>query len=329
MQLRSTRGVQQEEIWSAADALLAVGQRPTIERVRQHLGRGSPNTVAPMLETWFAGLGKRLGMTEDPHKEGQMPVAVMQAMGKLWDAALMEARKEVEAALAEQRQNLETATAALAARESELASLEHAFSQRQGVVDALLQAEKEKTASVEANLSTAQEQLHQSEISTAALKKAVATAEDQLQMARVQIDAQARQHTVERGRWEERAAGNERRLLGEIDRERLAFKKANAAADEANAALQTTRSNYENRTVALGKQLHASELEFGISQHALQLSERRCAELTGLLQEQRTTNSVTLERLSQTLATLASKRGLAKRKANTVAGKKASSQGRL
>lgn len=322
MQSKSTRGVQREEIWSAADALLAVGQRPTIERVRQHLGRGSPNTVAPLLESWFAGLGKRLGMTEVPHKEGQLPAAVMQAMAKLWDAALLEARKEVEVALAEQRQNLETATAALAGRESELASLESAFSQRQGVVDALLQAERDKTASVEANLSAAQEQLHQSEISVAALKKAVASAEDQLQMARAQIDAQARQHTVERGRWEERAAGNERRLLGEIDRERLASKNANAAADEANAHHENMRSNYENRTLALGQQLHANELELGITRHALELSERRCTELTGLLQEQRTTNRVTLEKLNQTLATLTSKRGPAKRKADNVNGQK-------
>jgi hypothetical protein len=48
---RVARGVQLEEVWASADAVLAQGERPTIERVRQHLGRGSPNTVAPMLGT--------------------------------------------------------------------------------------------------------------------------------------------------------------------------------------------------------------------------------------------------------------------------------------
>jgi len=57
MQTKSTRGVQQDDVWAAADALIAEGLRPTIERVRQKLGRGSPNTVSPMLEAWFATLG--------------------------------------------------------------------------------------------------------------------------------------------------------------------------------------------------------------------------------------------------------------------------------
>ena len=61
MQQRLTRGIQYEDVASAADALLHQGMRPTIERIRLHIGRGSPNTVSPMLEQWFSGLGKRLG----------------------------------------------------------------------------------------------------------------------------------------------------------------------------------------------------------------------------------------------------------------------------
>jgi hypothetical protein len=33
-----TRGVQEADVWAAADALLALGLRPTIERVRQQIG---------------------------------------------------------------------------------------------------------------------------------------------------------------------------------------------------------------------------------------------------------------------------------------------------
>jgi hypothetical protein len=40
-----TRGITKDDVWVAADAVLVQGQRPTIERVRQQLGRGSPNTV--------------------------------------------------------------------------------------------------------------------------------------------------------------------------------------------------------------------------------------------------------------------------------------------
>ena len=50
-------GIRETDVWDAADALLLEGARPTIERIRQKAGRGSPNTVGPYLDTWFKGLG--------------------------------------------------------------------------------------------------------------------------------------------------------------------------------------------------------------------------------------------------------------------------------
>ena len=54
-----SRGINEQDVWKAADALLLEGARPTIERVRLKIGRGSPNTVSPHLESWFARLGAR------------------------------------------------------------------------------------------------------------------------------------------------------------------------------------------------------------------------------------------------------------------------------
>lgn len=47
---RGPRGVQLEEVVEAADALLGQGLKPTIERVRQQLGGGSPKdeSAAPV-----------------------------------------------------------------------------------------------------------------------------------------------------------------------------------------------------------------------------------------------------------------------------------------
>ncbi|WP_415750910.1 DNA-binding protein, partial [Escherichia coli] len=50
------RGVQETEVFEAADALLGAGERPTVERVRLRLGRGSPNTIGPLLDAWWAQL---------------------------------------------------------------------------------------------------------------------------------------------------------------------------------------------------------------------------------------------------------------------------------
>ncbi len=53
-------GIRETDVWEAADALLLEGARPTVERIRQKVGRGSPNTVGPYLDTWFKGLGARI-----------------------------------------------------------------------------------------------------------------------------------------------------------------------------------------------------------------------------------------------------------------------------
>ena len=57
MQLKNIRGVQDDDVWAAADQLIGEGLRPTIERVRMKMGRGSPNTVSPMLDACLPAWG--------------------------------------------------------------------------------------------------------------------------------------------------------------------------------------------------------------------------------------------------------------------------------
>ena len=54
------RGITESDVHTAADEIVGLGERPTVERVRAHLGTGSPNTVTRWLETWWQGLGRRL-----------------------------------------------------------------------------------------------------------------------------------------------------------------------------------------------------------------------------------------------------------------------------
>ena len=92
------RGVTRDDIWGAADALLLSGARPTVEKVRGHLGGGSPNTVGPHLDTWFQGLGQRLSQPGAlaPAHAGH-PESVTRAAEMLWAAAQQEARRALEA----------------------------------------------------------------------------------------------------------------------------------------------------------------------------------------------------------------------------------------
>src|SRR6267378_927084 len=54
------RGVNLGDVSQAADALLRTGERPTVEKIRAAIGRGSPNTVGPLLDAWWKRLAGRL-----------------------------------------------------------------------------------------------------------------------------------------------------------------------------------------------------------------------------------------------------------------------------
>ena len=90
---KTPRGIQEADVWAAADALLADGHKPTIEKVRQHMGRGSPNTVAPMLDAWFATLGARLGLNQHTQDlRNAVPTEVLEAAQALWSNAMQQAQ---------------------------------------------------------------------------------------------------------------------------------------------------------------------------------------------------------------------------------------------
>ena len=52
--------ISRADVVEAADALLLEGHKPTIDRIRMRIGRGSPNTIQEYLEIWWTELGARL-----------------------------------------------------------------------------------------------------------------------------------------------------------------------------------------------------------------------------------------------------------------------------
>jgi hypothetical protein len=96
-------GVPEEDVFAAADAVLARGERPTVERVRLELGRGSPARVGGLLDQWWARLAARLkGETRLP----ALPGGVSQAFIAVWQQATHFAQEAAELAVAEQRKEL-------------------------------------------------------------------------------------------------------------------------------------------------------------------------------------------------------------------------------
>ncbi|KZC24023.1 integrase [Rhodanobacter thiooxydans] len=103
-------GISQEQVNAAADALVAAGNKPTVEKVRAALGTGSPNTVTRMLDTWRSGLAERL---QKVLHLPELPPEAGQAMTALWQLAIEHAERLLQARMAADR-------AALAANETRL-----------------------------------------------------------------------------------------------------------------------------------------------------------------------------------------------------------------
>ena len=82
------RGITESDVHIAADELVALGERPTIERIRAHLGTGSPNTVMRWLDTWWQGLGQRLEVHHARLSVPAAPDALAALAGDWWALAL-------------------------------------------------------------------------------------------------------------------------------------------------------------------------------------------------------------------------------------------------
>lgn len=110
------RGITQQQVDQAADAIVGNGERPTVEKVRAKLGTGSPNTVTRMLEVWWQGLAERL---HDAQRIPGVPDEVAAAMTSLWVQAVGHAHEHARAQLQKEHEALATAKAEFEASKAE------------------------------------------------------------------------------------------------------------------------------------------------------------------------------------------------------------------
>src|SRR6185437_10839822 len=95
--------ISRADVFAAADELLLQGHRPTIDRVRMRLGRGSPNTINDHRDEWWAKLGSRL--RDLPGQEfPQLPERVAHTLQQLWNEALDGAQVALQDGLTQREQ---------------------------------------------------------------------------------------------------------------------------------------------------------------------------------------------------------------------------------
>lgn len=308
MQVISSRGVQQKDVWRAADALIAEGLRPTIERVRQKIGRGSPNTVSPLLETWFATLAGRLGVgSGSKDGGGDLPQPVQQAAAMLWDAALRSARERAEQEFAQAGQALAADRAGLELREADLLVDKQSLIERQIAVDEVLQVSRAQLADMTARLEQTRVLQVRREREIDELREKLALRESERDADLRRHDEEAKRHAEERARLDARATANERRLLEELDRERQEVKRARAAQLESERRAVAAQTRLETANTSMATRMQEIDHDLGVERQALASANERATEMRNLLKAQKEANTATLKQLNLLLVNSARK----------------------
>lgn len=265
MQMKSTRvtrGVQVDEVWAAADAVLAQGERPTIERVRAHLGRGSPNTVAPMLDAWYASLAKRLAGNDDGEGEqGALPAPVLRAAKALWGRAQQHAQELAAQSVQIDRDALERLVERLAAERVALDQEQQRVNERSEALGAALQAKDHQLADLLRQVTDLQKGLLGRDAEVESLRTQHTAAMQALQAERGRLDAQNEEHRQERERLEQRAAGQERRLLEDVDRARQELKRVTLLLADENKKAGKVLADSQEQVQSLRVQVSALSVE--------------------------------------------------------------------
>jgi hypothetical protein len=166
-----SRGITSRDVELAADALLRTGERPTIEKIREKIGRGSPNTINPMLDAWWKRLSARLDA--GPPALHRLPESVAHVAEALWMQALDEGRRRAEQESArDARKAAET--------KSDLEVRSHVLTLREGELETRLKDRERQQATLETQLQELTTLLRREQSTRDAQARRISTLETQL-----------------------------------------------------------------------------------------------------------------------------------------------------
>ena len=237
------RGITENDVWTACDALLLAGARPTIERVRQKIGSGSPNTVSLHLDSWFKGLGGRIKDPAGFSAPPELPDPIQQAAKHFWEVALAETRRDFDLRLEKgltaavmsvesERQNAEQASVKAIEAANRVSQLEDQLADQGGRLDQSLQelsAEQARIDEVRLALAMAHERLDRQDERSLS---------EQAELHRQLVAAV------------DRADAADRRVAMELERERT----SRAKAERHSEALQKSADGLRDRNATAQEQ---------------------------------------------------------------------------
>jgi len=263
-----SKGITENDVFSTADQLLADGQRPTIERVRQALGRGSPNTVNRHLDAWWAQLSTRVQIREDSQ---QVPAPVLRLAEKLWTETLAEARQQAREELDAAQKSLEEQGVRLAAERDEFARLQLAQQQHVTALESDVQSTRAELQAARAEISDLRQLLQ-------AVTEQRREAESSAEKSRAQLEIAQREHAAELEKLSVRHEAAERRIadrLGELMAEHDRLKRRSTAQiDRLTEDLAAERGKTSDARLQIGtleEQIAGLNAQLGAERHAAEM----------------------------------------------------------
>lgn len=278
-----TRGVQEADVWAAADALLAQGLRPTIERVRQQIGRGSPNTVSPMLESWFATLGQRLGVAQSDHAQDGVPENVLRLAQDLWNSATQEAVAAAQKTLEEREVALQASRLSHEADLEHMAQREKALHQQKQAMDEAMKLAQGQAQELSRRLDEMQQLAQDREAQLGSLRAEIAAQAKAREIERKEHSEELQAAAQERQRLAEQFAGNERRMLTDLDRARQEVTSAKKAQAEQERKSEARLGEWQSRQQHLEEELLQARTQLLGAQQSAQAAQERVTDLKALL----------------------------------------------
>lgn len=264
------RGITENDVHEAVDALVEAGERPTVERIRAHLGTGSPNTVTRYLESWWGGLGRRLAAQRQAVSLPAAPFAIADLAAQVWDAALRSARAEANEALDAERSALAAERAAfhdearglVNERQHALTEADEARTARQRVeqrlsdLTVLLSELQDRAADLENQRDVAQGQVRQ--------------LLDELAQQRRQADERETVLNGERQQHAEHVWATEDRAHAEVDRARQETRAVQKQLDAQLRERDVLAARVAQREQVLTETLAAAQREAAVAKAQLE-----------------------------------------------------------
>ncbi len=244
------------DVFKAADALLIEGHKPTIDRVRMRLGRGSPNTIQEHLEIWWTHLGSRL--RDVPGREfPELPDRVALALQKLWNEALDAAHETLGEKVSSRESALGDRETAIEVRELKFLEQQQTALARAAAQDESLRLARDQLLAANQRANHLENSLLGRETECERLRARTDSLEAETADLRNKLEAAASAHQAERTQLEERHAATEARWLVEIDRARQSAKEM---------AKEQERQSKELRTQVTQLQAEREELKMHLQE---------------------------------------------------------------